>query len=466
MSGLIRAYGRGLTALFFALAGFWALALILAPQATMLERALTAPKRQMDSAMVETLARDAALCAQVLEGYLPAAPAPPASETSGGLAVPSIGGGTGGGLAVPSISGGGAADRPYLLQCDRATTRKQMVRPRGTPPVWLDELRDLPRLVVDDSAPIARQIEQARDIAALARPLAAQMKTEEASRSTVTTANFQTLFQPVLIPMSDARRAEDNARLSSRMAALVGLRIQTDDQVHLRIGALVLLRTILYAIAATALALLICYPIAYKVALASSPAQAMMLFVALVIPYAIVELMRIYAWTSIIDNRGVLNTLLDWAGVLDRDVNPIQFKRSALTVFVVVVYTYVLFMVFPVVNVMTTLDKNQIEAARDLGASTARIHRRIVIPHAKPGIAVGCIATFMLAAGAFSVPRIISAGLQSQWFAETIYNKFFESENSNIGAAYSFAYTAICFLIVALFMWIMRTRLKDFARAQ
>jgi ABC-type spermidine/putrescine transport system permease subunit I len=123
-------------------------------------------------------------------------------------------------------------------------------------------------------------------------------------------------------------------------------------------------------------------------------------------------------------------------------------------------------MVFPIYNVMSTLDRNQIEAATDLGARPWRLHWRVVIPHAKPGIAVGCIATFMLAAGAFSVPRIVSSGLQAEWFAQTIYNKFFESENSNIGAAYSFAYTALCFVIVALFMAVMRTRLKDFARVR
>jgi spermidine/putrescine transport system permease protein len=72
----------------------------------------------------------------------------------------------------------------------------------------------------------------------------------------------------------------------------------------------------------------------------------------------------------------------------------------------------------------------------------------------------------MLAAGAFSVPRIISRGLQSEWFSQTIYNKFFESQNSNIGAAYAFAYTAICFIIVGLFMRLTKARLQDFARTR
>lgn len=222
-------------------------------------------------------------------------------------------------------------------------------------------------------------------------------------------------------------------------------------------------RTLSFAIAATALALLLCYPMAYKVALATTPERAVWLFLGLVIPYAIVELMRIYAWTVIIDNNGLLNGVLQWLHVVD---DPTQFKRFPGTVFVVIVYTYVLFLVFPIYNVMNTLDRNQIEAAKDLGASTWRVHWRIIIPHSKPGIAVGAIATFMLSAGAFSVPRIISRGLQAEWFSQTIYNKFFESENSNVGAAYSFAYTMVCFVLVGLFMWLMRTRLKDFTRGQ
>ena len=63
------------------------------------------------------------------------------------------------------------------------------------------------------------------------------------------------------------------------------------------------------------------------------------------------------------------------------------------------IYAYVLFMIFPIYNTIDTLDKNQVEAARDLGGSIWKIHTRVVIPHAKPGIAVGSIMTFMLSGG-------------------------------------------------------------------
>ncbi|WP_417672742.1 ABC transporter permease subunit [Pseudodonghicola sp.] len=457
MTSLLRGYGRGLVLAFFALVLIWGLMLIILPQLTMLESALTPPRQALGSSVALELRRDAQTCASVLDRYKAPAPA-----SSGGLAIPSpsmMAVPSPSGMATPSISGGSPAGaRPYILQCDRATTHRQL--PDGT---WIDETQGLPVLSVRESDTIPQQIETAQQIATLAQGLFDRLKQQEATAFPYSAGNFATLLAPRLIPLPPDQRAAIEATLSNRLYRLLGLRFDQGGETYERLGLTTLVRTLTFAVMATALALAMCYPIAYKVALATPPERAVWLFLGLVIPYAIVELMRIYAWTTIIDNQGLINGLLLQAGLI---AEPIQFKRMAGTIFLVIVYTYVLFMVFPIFNVMSTLDRNQIEAARDLGAGPFRVHRRIIIPHAKPGIAVGCIATFMLAAGAFSVPRIISRGLQAEWFSQTIYNKFFESENSNVGAAYSFAYTLVCFALVALFMWIMRTRLKDFARVQ
>ncbi|MET4104290.1 spermidine/putrescine transport system permease protein [Roseovarius sp. MBR-78] len=461
MSDLIRGYGRGLVAVFFAAVALWALMLIILPQLTMLERAVTAPKRQLDSSIAAQLRRDAQTCASVLKTY---EAAPDATAGTGGMAVPSASQ-----MAVPSASTmttGGESDestRPYILQCDRATTHVAMVRGPDADPVWLDEEFGLPLLAVSDGDPIPDQIATAKDIAQRADALFTELQSAEANAFPYTLDNFDALFAARQIPVSAEQKAIEDATLSKTLYRMIGLRFDRDGAVYERIGLITLTRTLVFAVMATALALVLCYPIAYKVALATPPDRAVWLFLGLIIPYAIVELMRVYAWTTIIDNQGLLNGMMQWLGLISE---PIQFKRMPGTIFVVIVYTYVLFMVFPIYNVMNTLDRNQIEAAKDLGAGAIRVHRRIIIPHAKPGIAVGCIATFMLAAGAFSVPRIISRGLQAEWFSQTIYNKFFESENSNIGAAYSFTYTLVCFVLVGLFMWAMRTRLKDFARVQ
>jgi spermidine/putrescine transport system permease protein len=121
-------------------------------------------------------------------------------------------------------------------------------------------------------------------------------------------------------------------------------------------------------------------------------------------------------------------------------------------------------MVFPMYNTIETLDKNQIEAARDLGASTWRIHWRVVIPHAKPGIAVGCIMTFMLSAGSYSVPQVMTRGKSGDWFSQLIYRQFFESFNWNQGAAYSFTLLLVCILFIFLMMSVFRVGIRDIAR--
>ncbi|MCB1333973.1 MAG: ABC transporter permease [Roseivivax sp.] len=473
MKSLLRSFGPGLTALFSLSVLGWALMLILLPQLTIFERAATVPARSLDSSVAAALARDAATCGSVLKLHRPTETEPEPSS-GGGLAIPSIGGGMavpspsgGGGLAIPSMTGGStaAADqtRPYILQCDRTATHLRLADNGSAEPRYLDTEFGIADLSIDAALPVDDQIAQAEEIRDLARGLEARLKQEEANAPAFSLQNFERLIEAARLPLPESMRAAEDAKLSNKVFALIGLRFEKDGQIYERLGLTNLARTLFFAVLATVLALTICYPIAYKAALATPPQRQMWLLLGLVIPYAIVELMRIYAWTAIIDNRGLINSALMGLGWIDA---PLALTRSPVTVFLVIAYVYVLFMVFPMLNVMSTLDRNQIEAARDLGASPWRIHTRVIIPHAKPGIAVGCISTFMLAAGAFSVPRIISRGLQAEWFAQTIYNKFFESENSNIGAAYSLAYTVLCFALVALFMWVMRTRLKDFARVR
>lgn len=478
-----RSFGSALVSVFFLAVAGWAALLIVFPQLVMLDSSLTRPARQLDSAIAAQLAADAATCITILEQYQPSdAPAAPAS--SGGLAIPSPSttapsaglaipspsttAPSSGGLAIPSpgSTAGSVGGRPYILQCDRTSTELQLVRDEAAGRVLLDVLYDLPKLGVDETAPIDDQIAQAREIGALAEELVVTLRAQEATAFRWSLTNYEVLTAARAIPMEPATLAVDSASLENKLYSIVGLRYVEDGVVHKRLALITLARTIVFAIMATALALIICYPIAYNLALKSTKEKAVWLFLGLVIPYAIVELMRVYAWVSIIETNGLFNAVLDWIGVLSiAEGEAIPFKRYPLTVFLVIVYTYILFMAFPIVNVMSTLDRNQIEAARDLGASTWRVHWRVVIPHTKPGIAVGCISTFMLAAGAFSVPRIISRGLQGEWFSQTIYNKYFESGNSEVGAAYAFAFILLCFVIVAIFMRVMNARLKDFVRA-
>ena len=132
-------------------------------------------------------------------------------------------------------------------------------------------------------------------------------------------------------------------------------------------------------------------------------------------------------------------------------------------VLVGMVYAYVLFMVFPIYNAIESLDRAQIEAARDLGAGWPRIHRRVVIPHAKPGIATGCIMTFMLAAGSYAVPALLGSP-GSRWFTQIIYDWFFEGGNWHMGAAYAFVLLLICMGFIMIMMRVFKVGVGDIAR--
>ena len=222
----------------------------------------------------------------------------------------------------------------------------------------------------------------------------------------------------------------------------------------------IFLKTLWASALVTIVAFLLCYPTAFYLAKVAPGQRAALLIMGLIIPYWINEILRTFAWLMILSYNGIFNQFFAWLGVID---TPIDFLNQNLGVVIGMTYTYILFMVFPIYNIIDTLDKNQLEAARDLGAPWWRIHWRIVIPHAKPGIAVGCIMTFMLAAGSYAVPQILG-GTSSLWFTQIIYNWFFEGGDWNVGSAYAFVLLFICVVFILVMMRVFRVSLDDISR--
>ena len=120
-------------------------------------------------------------------------------------------------------------------------------------------------------------------------------------------------------------------------------------------------------------------------------------------------------------------------------------------------------MIFPLYNAIESLDRNQIEAARDMGASWLRIHWRVVIPFAKPGISSGCTMVFMLTAGALAAPQILG-GPSSLWFTQIIYQWFNTGNNWPRGSAYAIILLVSTILLVLLAMRIFKVRLGDIGK--
>lgn len=154
----------------------------------------------------------------------------------------------------------------------------------------------------------------------------------------------------------------------------------------------------------------------------------------LLIPIWIGELVTIYGWMVLLEDRGVINNFLIKIGVID---TPISMLYNNFSMTVGLLYMSMLFMIIPMMSALESLDDSLIEAASDLGASKWTIFRQIVIPYTTPGIASGGIIVFMLVIGDYVAPNILG-GKSALWFTEQIYNEFLSTFNWNEGAAFGF----------------------------
>jgi spermidine/putrescine transport system permease protein len=169
--------------------------------------------------------------------------------------------------------------------------------------------------------------------------------------------------------------------------------------VYLRI----LLRSLLFAFATALLCLLCAYPVAYVLALYAHRWKTLLLFL-LTLPFWTNFLVQVYAWFFIVERHGLLNYLLKKIGFIDQ---PIVFTNSLLTVFIVMVYCYLPFMIMPLYSVLEKIDIRLLEASDDLGATPWQTFMRITLPLSVTGIKTGFFLVFVPAFGEFVIPALI-----------------------------------------------------------
>ena len=205
-------------------------------------------------------------------------------------------------------------------------------------------------------------------------------------------------------------------------------------------------RTAIMSILATAITLLMAFPIAWTIAKLVRGRTKALLFVLCLIPFWVSETVRTLGWMILLRESGVLPDLLVTLGVTPA---PVEMLYHDATILVGLVYTSMLFMVIPLISALESLDDALIEAAYDLGGNGWSILRQIVIPHAAPGIVAGCIVVFMLTLGNYLTPTLLG-GKNSQWFTEQIYTQFITRFNWEQGAAFGFLLLGLSTAIVWL----------------
>jgi ABC-type spermidine/putrescine transport system permease subunit I len=197
----------------------------------------------------------------------------------------------------------------------------------------------------------------------------------------------------------------------------------------------------------TALTVLLGYPYAYAMTLAS-PAWRAILTGIVLLPFWTNILVRCYSWMLILQTKGLLNTaLIDWIGV---SAQPLPLMFNSAGVAIGMVHYLLPPMVLILYSVMRSIDFGLVHAAQGLGASPARAFWRVFVPLSMPGLRAATVLIFILALGFFVTPALLG-GRGDVTVAMLIDAQFTEVVNWGFGSALAAVLLAITVLGLMLY---------------
>jgi putrescine transport system permease protein len=206
------------------------------------------------------------------------------------------------------------------------------------------------------------------------------------------------------------------------------------------------LKSLQIAALATALLLVIGYPIAY--AMARAPRRLQPVLVLLVIlPFWTSSLIRIYAWMNILQHDGPLNRLL-----LAFDVvrEPPVWLSTNTAVYIGIVYSYLPFMVLPLYATLEKLDESLLEAAADLGCPRWKTFWLVTVPLSMSGAIAGVLLCFIPAVGEFVIPDLLG-GSRTAMIGQTIWTEFFANKDWPTASAVAVVLVALLVTPIVIF---------------
>ena len=216
-------------------------------------------------------------------------------------------------------------------------------------------------------------------------------------------------------------------------------------------------RSFQLAAVATVVCLLIGYPLAYVMA-KEGPGFQRVAMVLIMLPMWVNFLLRTYAWMAILENNGLLNNLFEAMGLFDlinylfgTDFQFFPMIRTQGAVVLGMVYNYLPFIVLPIYSVLIKLDHSLLEAARDLGANSAGVFRRVIFPLSLPGVLSGITMVFVPSVSTFAISRMMG-GNNQMLLGNLIEQQFLGGAyNPHLGSAIAL----VMMVIVVACMWLM-----------
>jgi putative spermidine/putrescine transport system permease protein len=228
--------------------------------------------------------------------------------------------------------------------------------------------------------------------------------------------------------------------------------VAPENAVHVE----VLIRTFVVSISVTIICLLLGYPLAALIA-RSKGAVANTLLILVLLPFWTSLLVRTSAWVVLLQSRGVVNSALAWAGLID-PAQPLDLIYNRIGVLVAMTHILLPFMVLPIYSVMRSIPPVYLRAASSLGAPPLSAFWRVYLPMSMPGVSAGALLVFILALGYYITPALVG-GPRDQMVSYFI--AYYSNQVTNWGMA---AALSAILLVAVLILYAVYNRLVGIDR--
>jgi spermidine/putrescine transport system permease protein len=205
-------------------------------------------------------------------------------------------------------------------------------------------------------------------------------------------------------------------------------------------------RSFVYAGAATLIALVIAYPLAYTIAFKAGRWRNLLLF-AVVAPFFTTYLIRTIAWETILSDESPVTSVLQTIGLAPSG----HVLATSGAVIAGLTYNFLPFMILPIYASLERIDERLIEAAKDLYASASQAFWRVTLPLSAPGVIAGTLLTFIPAAGD-NVNAQFLGGAGNQMIGNVIQASYLSQSNYPSAAALSFVLMALIMIAVVIYI--------------
>jgi len=220
----------------------------------------------------------------------------------------------------------------------------------------------------------------------------------------------------------------------------------------------IILRTVAMAVAVTAAAAVIAFPVANYMARYASPRMKAFFYVGVMLPMWTSYLVKVYAWRLVLAKQGIASWFVDLLGLTPALEGALaapviggpSLASSYIGMFIVFTYMWLPFMILPLVAALERVPGSLVQASADLGARPGQTFRHVVLPLALPGLAAGSIFTFSLTLGDYIIPSVV--GAPGYFIGMMVYQQQGTAGNLPLAAAFS----VVPIILIAVYLALAR----------